>query len=140
MNLISFIKKKLMDYFIIVTGVNIAIAVLGMNYKPDEILGYDAFFSPLILGAVAVLPSIVFYSRKELDFGQMLLRRAIHLIVLELTLVGFGYISGLFTGLNIIIPFVLIVFAVYVFTLLIRWIIDSKTALAINMGLKRIQE
>jgi uncharacterized membrane protein YesL len=140
MSFMSFVKKNLIDYFIIVTGVNIAIAVLGMNYKPEELLGYDAFFSPLILGAVAVLPSFVFYSRRELSLRQMLIRRVIHLVVLELTLVGFGYIARLLTGLNITISFVLIVFAVYVFTLIIRWIIDSKTALEINLGLKRIQE
>lgn len=140
MSLLSFIKKNLMDYFVIVTGINVAIAILGMNFDPDAILGYEAYFSPLIIGAVAVLPSIVLYSRRELSLRGMLFRRALHLLVLELTLLGFGYVTGLLTEWTIVVPFVAVVLVVYVFTLLIDYLMDSKTAVEINKGLRRIQE
>lgn len=140
MSLVSFIKKNLIDYFIIVTGVNVATAILGMNFDPDRVFGYQAYFSPLIFGAVAVLPSIVMYSRRELSFRRMLIREALHLVVLEITLIAFGYFSGLLTNWSIIAAFAVGVLLVDAFTLFIRYLIDSKTAVEINKGLRRIQE
>ncbi len=140
MSLVSFIKKNLIDYFIIVTGVNVATAILGMKFDPDRVFGYQAYFSPLIFGAVAVLPSIVMYSRRELSFRRMLIREALHLVVLEITLIAFGYFSGLLTNWSIIAAFAVGVFLVNAFTLFIRYLIDSKTAVEINKGLRRIQE
>jgi Flp pilus assembly protein TadB len=140
MNFIGFMKKNLRDYFIIVTGINVAMAFLGMNLDTERSFGYEAFFSPLIIGAVAVLPSFVLYSTKELGLKQMIVRRGLHLLVLEFTLTVFGYLAGLFTSLAIVLPFVLTVLLVYLFTLLIRWILDSRTAQEINKGLKRLQE
>lgn len=133
-------KKNLRDYFIIVTGINVAMAILGLNYEADKTIGYEAFLSPLIIGAVAVFPSLVMYSAKELSLKQMLLRRGLHLVVLELTLTGFGYLAGFFTDNTILLPFILIVLLVYVFTLVFNWILDSRTAKEINRGLKLLKE
>jgi hypothetical protein len=139
MSFIEFAKKNLMSYFIIVTGVTVAIAVLGMNFDPTATLGYEAFFSPLIYGAVAVLPSLALYSKKDLTFKQMLLRRLLHFLLLELTLLGFGSILGIFDRTEVAISFALSVFVVYMFTNVIQWMIDSKTAVDINKGLKKMQ-
>ena len=140
MSLSSFIKKNLRDYFIIVTGINVAMAILGLNFEANKTIGYEAFFSPLIIGAIAVLPSFVLYSAKELSLRQMLLRRVVHLAVLELTLTGFGFLAGFFADITILLPFMVTVLLVYVFTLVFRWILDNRTAKEINKGLKRLQE
>ncbi len=140
MSFSDFMKKNLRDYFIIVTGINIAMAILGLNFEANKAIGYEAFFSPLIIGAIAVLPSVVMYSAKELSFKQMLLRRGLHLAVLELTLTGFGYLAGFFANITILLPFMVTVLLVYVFTMVFRWILDSRTAKEINKGLKRLQE
>lgn len=135
----EFIKKNLMDYFIIVTGVTVAIAVLGMNYDPDAVLGYDVLFSPLIIGAVSVLPSVVLFSRRELPMRQMLIRRVLHFIVLEITLLAFGNASSLFRDNKAAIPFAVSVFIIYLFTNIVSFFIDSRTADEINRGLKKLQ-
>lgn len=140
MNLNGFLKKNLRDYFIIVTGINAAMAILGMKLDAERSFGYEAFFSPLIIGVVALLPSIVLYSGRELGLKQMLIRRALHLLVLEATLTGFGYLAGLFEDRTLILPFVLTVLLVYLFTMTFRWILDRRTAQEINKGLKRLQE
>ena len=59
MSLSSFVKKNLRDYFIIVTGINLAMAILGLNFDTNKLIGYEAFFSPLIIGAIAIIPSFV---------------------------------------------------------------------------------
>lgn len=140
MSFTEFSKKLLMNYFIIVTGITVAIAMLGMNLYPEETLRYDAFFSPLIFGAVATLPYFVFYSRKELTFRQMLIRKILHFLLLEITQISLGYLSGLLKNLKMMVMLFVAVFAVYLFKLVINWLMDSKTAMDINEGLKRIQE
>lgn len=140
MSIKEYIRKTLMEYFIIVTGITVAIAVLGTNYDREATFGYEAYFSPLIFGAIAVLPSLVMYSGRELTLRQMLFRRVLHFVLLEAALLSFGFLSGLFQDNNAAVPFALSVFVVYLFTNIIRWMIDSRTADEINEGLKRIRQ
>lgn len=140
MSFIGFLKKNLRDYFIIVTGINVAMAILGMNLDAGRAFGYEAFLSPLIIGAVALLPGFILYSDKELSMKQMLVRRSLHLLVLEATITGFGYLAGFFEDITMVLPFILTVFLVYVFTMVFRLILDRRTAQEINKGLKRLQE
>ncbi len=140
MNLIGFFKKMLRDYFIIVTGINLAMAFLGMSIDSERSFSYDVFFSPLIMGAIASLPSIVLYSSKELSLKQTLFRSALHLLLLEVTITGFGYLVGLFADPSMVLPNILTVLLVYIFTMIFSLILDRKTAKEINKGLKRLQE
>lgn len=135
----EYLKKSLMTYFIIVTAVTIAIPVLGMNFDPGATFGYEAYYSPLIFGVVALLPSLVLYSKRELTFRRMLVRRVFHFIALESILLLFGSLFGLFDGIEVAISFAFSVLVVYLFTSMIEWVIDSKTAGKINEGLKKLQ-
>lgn len=139
MSFIEFTKKNLMTFFIIVTCVTVAIAILGANFDKGTTFGYEAFYSPIIIGIIAVLPSFVLYSKKELSLKQMLLRRILHFIVLEMILIGFGYLTKILRDTNVTISFALSVFIIYLFTNFITWIIDSRTANEINVGLKKLQ-
>lgn len=139
MSFTEFCKKNLMIYFISVTGITIATAVLGLNFEPDARFGYEAFLSPLIFGVVAVLPSFALYSRKELTLRQMLVRRVFHFVLLELTLLVFGFSAGILDGVDVAFSFAFSVLAVYLFTNVLQYILDSKTAGKINEGLKKLQ-
>lgn len=136
----EFFKKILMNYFIIVTCVTIATAILGTIYDTNNKFGYEAFYSPLIIGIVAILPSFVLYSKIELSFQHMLYRRILHFVTVEIALIGFGTIVGLFQSINVTISFAFSVLLIYLFVNLIMWIIDSKTANELNEGLKNIQK
>jgi hypothetical protein len=85
------------------------------------------------------LPTYIFYSKRELTLKQMLLRRILHFIVLELTLTVFGYATGIITNTNMAFTLAFFVFLVYLFTNVIKWIIDRNITVEINKGLKRIQ-
>ncbi len=81
----------------------------------------------------------VLYSKKELTFKQMLFRRILHFVLLEMSQLTIGYLLAAMNSVIMIMLF-LSVFSVYLFTMVIGWIIDSKTAVDINRGLKRIQD
>ena len=113
MNLKAFLKRCLMEYFIITTCVTAAIGILGLSLDPTAKVGYEGYFSPLIFGLVSLVPSIATYSRKELTFRQALIRKLFHFTLLEAMLIAFGHWAGILHGLGDTASFALAVFIVY---------------------------
>ncbi len=135
----AFLKKCLMEYFVITTCVTAAIAILGQALDPTARFGYEAYWSPLTFGFVGLIPSFITYSRKELSFQQALLRKAIHVVVLEVTLVAFGFWVGILHAFSDTSLFMLSVFIIYLAVNLISWQFDKKDAGEINKTLKSLQ-
>ena len=139
MSLKAFLKRCLMEYFIITTCVTAAIAILGLSLDPAAKIGYEGYFSPLIFGLVSLIPSIVTYSRKELSFHQTLIRKFLHLTLLETMLIVFGHWAGVLHAFADTASFALAVFIVYLAVHLVNWYLDSKEASEINSTLKVLQ-
>ncbi len=139
MSIKSFLKRCLLEYCIITTCVTAATAVLGLSISPEAMFGYEAFFSPLLFGLLSLIPSLVTYSRKELSFRQTIIRKVLHLLLLEATLTAFGHWNGMFQAFGDIAFFMLAVFAVYILVHLINWQLDRKEAGEINRILKTLQ-
>ena len=53
------IKDNLMNFFIIVTLVNIVIFVCGSIMAPEQNLTYSAFLVPIIDGLLGIIPAAV---------------------------------------------------------------------------------
>lgn len=140
MSLKAFLKRCLMEYFIITTCVTAAIAILGLSLDPAAKLGYEAYFSPLVFGLVSLVPSFITYSRKELSFRQALVRKVFHVIVLEAMLIAFGFWAGILHGAVDASFFGLAVFIVYLAVNFISWQLDKKDACEINKTLKSLQD
>lgn len=139
MSLKAFLKRCLMEYFVITTCVTAAIAVLGLRLDPAAKFGYEAYFSPLLWGLVSLAPSIATYSRKELTFRQTLIRKLFHLALLEATLTAFGHWAGIVHGFGDTVCFALAVFIVYLAVNGISWYLDNREAVEINKTLKALQ-
>lgn len=139
MSLKAFLKQCLMEYFIITTCVTAAIPILGLSLDPAARFGYEAYFSPLLFGLVSLVPSIATYSRKELTLPQTLLRKLLHLALLEAMLVAFGHWAGVLHGPGDTAAFALAVLLVDLVVNWISWQLDSKEAVRINETLKAFQ-
>jgi len=135
----TFLKRCLLEYFIITTCVTAATAILGLTLDPTAKFGYESFFSPLIFGFISLVPSFVTYSHKELSFRQTLIRKVLHVTVLEAMLIGFGFWAGILHNPAGASFFALAVFIVYMAVNLISWKLDQKDANEINETLKSIQ-
>ncbi len=139
MSLKEFLKKRLMEYFITVTCVTLAMAILGLSLEPAARFGYDAYFSPLIFGLVSLIPALVTYSRRELSLRQTIIRKALHFLLLEILLVAFGRWAGLLNNIDSTASFALTVLIVYLAVNLFSWQLDKKEATQINQTLKALQ-
>lgn len=134
-----FTKKILMSFFISTTCITAVIAILGMLFEPDKYFGYSAYFSPLIFGALATLPQLITYSKKELTLKQTIVRKLIFLLLLELLVVFTLYSAGTLTSASIVIALVLSVLIIFLTVHLVIWVNDSTTAREFNKSLKVLQ-
>ena len=135
----AFLKRCLMEYFIITTCVTAATAILGLSLDPTAKFGYEGYFSPLLFGLMSLVPSIATYSRKELSLRQTLLRKLIYFVLLETMLISFGHWARILHGLYDTLYFALTVLIVYLAVDLISWHLDSKEASKINKTLRSLQ-
>ncbi|MBO7425492.1 MAG: hypothetical protein J6U23_07410 [Clostridiales bacterium] len=135
------IKDNLMDFFIIVTLVNVAIFIVGIILAPEERLGYTAFIVPVIDGILGIIPGLVMYSKRELTVKQMIVRNIIQLISIELIIVFFTFgFSGISSDrIPLLIAVIGSVAFVFIGVIIFRFILDSRTARKMTDDLKVFQ-
>lgn len=135
------LRSVLSSYFIIATLINAATFILGEIFRPDDKFGYDAFLSPLIYAAIALIPMLCMYSKKELTLKQHIVREILQLISIEVILIFFGLGSKSLAPENLALTasFALSVFVIYILVGVIAWLLDLNQAKQINSELKAFQ-
>ncbi len=133
------VKKVMMSFFVSVTCITVAIAVVGMAFEPNALFGYDAFLSPLIFGALASLPILVKYSSKELSVRQTIIRALMHLILLEATILSTLRFAGILTSISMAVALGTSILVIDMTVSLVLWIQDTRTAKQFNEALQKMQ-
>ncbi len=134
-----FIKEVMMSFFVSIACIAAAMALVGMIFEPDTRFGYEAFLSPIIFGALASLPLLVKYSKKELSIKQTAIRNVIHFILLEAVILLVLYFGGMITSISMAISLGISIFMIDLTVNLVLWINDKRTAKVFNNALKRLQ-
>lgn len=130
------------SYFISVTLINVAIFTTGMLFRPEQKFGYEAFLSPLLFGALTVIPTIIMYSKKELTVRQLLFRKAIQLILDIVIVVAAIFAGNELTGdtvaaaVGVSVSIVIVFAAVH----LIEWLLERRTAKQLTEQLAAFQK
>ena len=136
----SRIREMAEAFFVCTTCICILQGVLGMMLYPAEQISYDAFLVPPLFGFLSVLFGIVTWSKEEQTIKQVLIRRAIHLVLIETMVFGVNYFAGnrfpLAEAVILAIGIAVVFVAVYVIT----WLSDRKSARDFNDKLKKYQE
>ncbi|MBO4636902.1 MAG: DUF3021 family protein [Clostridiales bacterium] len=136
------IKETLGIFFIAVTLIDAAMFILGMMLQPDMQFGYEAFVYPLIYGAIGCIPSLIFYTKKEMTFKQALVRDLLQMFMIAGLIVGvmFGSIKLTSDTLPQFIGVVISIVIIYILVNVIGWVFDMKTAVKMTEDLKKYQE
>lgn len=140
MNNQSKLSEFIMSFCICTTGITLLEGLLGMLLYPNELLPYKAFFSPPLFALFSVALGCVTVSKQELTIKQVLIRRAIHLILIEMMVFGLNYMAGYvfpfgegcMLAVGIALVFVLVYF--------VLWLLDRRSAKQFNEQLKRYQQ
>lgn len=126
----EYLKNELTGFFIVTTCVNIVMFVLGSTYNSEAVFSYEILLYPPIYGLFATIPSIILYSRRELSARQVLVRKILHFVCLEilLILVTFHGDNLCMENASIIAAFAVSVFIVWLCVNLVSWVLDRKQA------------
>ena len=135
------IKDILNSFFISVTLINAAMLILGKFLRPNQTFGYEVFMYPLLYGLVGTIPSIIVGERKELSVRQVLVRKAIQLVLLTVLLlvVIFGGTPMNADNISAAIGVAISVVVIYVLVHLILWWLDLRKAKDLTEDLLKFQ-
>ena len=134
-----FIKNILLSFFVSFTLISLAMMGIGFIYEPTKQFGYDIFLSPLLFSFIATLPSLLNYSRKELSIKAVIIRKVVHLLLLEVLILGVLFISQIITSPELLLSLGLSIVIIDVSVQLVLYINDKRTAVTINKSMKIYQ-
>ena len=75
------------------TLITIAVSLIGSAFDSDARFGYDTLLVPIAYAALCMLPTLVTWSRRELSPKQLLIRKAIMLVLLEAVILLIAFTS-----------------------------------------------
>ena len=136
------LREMISSFFISVTLINIAILVLGLIFRPEQKFGYEVFVYPLIYGMIGVIPTLVINVNRELTVKQVVIRKAIEMVLIIVLLLAFifGGLPADRANIPAAAGVAVSVVIIYVLVTLISWLLDVRTAGKMTEDLLRFQE
>lgn len=133
------IKAMIYSFFVITTGIVASVATFCFVFTRNATFGVGIFWKILLLAVLTTLPHLIFYSPKELNKKDWLVREVIHITVLISILIYFGHT---WEWIEIGNPkqigfFIFLILAVYSVVKLHAFQSDRKIAHQLNIGLKK---
>ena len=124
------IRDMINTYFMLTTMILAAMMLLGTHFMPEVRFGYDELNSPLIYAAWGTLPNVVMYARKELTMKQMMIRKIMQLVLVEIIVLAVALPTEIWKNGNValVISLAICVLVIYVLTHVIEWYQDSISA------------
>lgn len=132
MNIKELIKKLIMSYFIIFTIVVTSLSVLRQIFIPDKSFELKDMFIYMLGSLLGDLPTLIFYSPREVSERGMRIRIVIHFVVLEVVLLTFGRVIGVVNGAINMIVFAVQIAVIYLLVRFFNLLYDKKEANSIN--------
>ncbi len=129
-------------YTLLVTLITVLMIVLGNLLDGDRVLGYDAFFSPLIYALIGTAAAMVTRSDRELSVRSLIIRKVISLLLIEGSVIFIALNADTIpTEKSWVLPgLALGVFVIFALAHIILYFIVRKEAEELNADLSRYQE
>jgi len=137
-----FLVNKLILFFMLSTLITVAVFLIGSAFDSDARFGYGALLSPIKYAALCLLPTLVTWSRHELTTKQLLLRKALMLVLLEAVILLIAFTSpAIDTGsTEVVLTIAGSVLVIFVLANLFIWLHESAEAKKMNVDLARFQK
>ena len=142
MSLKQFLIQKLVLFFTLSTLITIAVFILGSVFDKENRFGYSALLSPLAYAGCCVLPSIVTYSRRELQPRKLVLRKVLQFLLTEGIILFLAYHSTVIDTSRIVVVLGIAgsVLVIFLLVFLFSWLINSEQAKQMNEELQEFQK
>lgn len=138
----EFILDCIRTFFTVVTLINMVMFLLGLYFMPENRFGYEAFIVPIIYGLAGTLPNIVLYSKRELKVGELIVRKAIQVVLVEVCVLfaAFYNTGEAAQSVEIVGSTAISILVIYVVATLLDWLQNSLAAKQMTEELKKFQE
>ena len=136
------IREAAGSYFISVTLINAAMLILGSLLSPHQRFGYEAFLYPLIYGLIGIIPSLIISTDKELSVKQVVIRKAMQMLLIMVLLLAFMFAGRPMDREQILAAagVAMSVAVIYVLVNVIEWMLDLRTAKGMTEDLQNYQQ
>ena len=137
-----FLINKLVLFFMLSTLITIAVYLIGSAFDSEARFGYDALLTPIKYAALCLLPTLVMWSQHELSPKQILVRKALMLVLLEAVILFIAFTSPVIdTGSDkVILTLVGSVLVIFVLVNLFLWLQGSAEAKKLSRDLAAYQK
>lgn len=136
----DFFKKYMTDFLLIQAGITLAMGMIGCIAPPEEGLDHHILFMPFVYAAFCLLPSVVTYSSKELNIRQMVFRKIIQFLLIELVVLLISYLAGALFSTFMFMAIMLAVAVIYAAVNWIDYVVEKSASAAMTQKLQHIKE
>lgn len=130
MQLEDLLKAMLRSFCVITTGIVASMFMFCLIFYPDATFSLADIGKVILMGLISDSLFIIFYSPKELDKKQMLIRNIIHLLALLFTLIYFANLWNWIELSNFkeVMVLAILIMSVYIIVYAINTYKDKKMA------------
>ncbi|MNW45644.1 hypothetical protein D3C74_229150 [compost metagenome] len=139
MKLAGFTKMFIRNYLIIFASIVICLTLLRQIFSSSSYFELTDIYIYMLCALVGNLPSLLFYSPKDISEKKMRFRFIIHFVVLEAVLLTFGNVLGLVNGALNTIIFASQIAVIYMIVQFLTFMNDKKETQRINEKLKKMK-
>lgn len=128
----NILSDMVMAFFVSTTLITIGSGIIGSIFLKEVTFGYSVFLSPPLIGLLSSFLSIISYSKKELSTTQIMVRRVIHLLIIEMMVFGLNYFAGVVFDLWFAVILAAFIMLIFISVYAIIWLNDKRIAKAFN--------
>lgn len=128
----NILSDMVMAFFVSTTLITIGSGIIGSIFLKEVTFGYSVFLSPPLIGLLSSFLSIISYSKKELSTAQIMVRRVIHLLIIEMMVFGLNYFAGVVFDLWFAVILAAFIMLIFISVYAIIWLNDKRIAKAFN--------
>lgn len=128
----NILSDIVMAFFVSTTLITIGSGIIGSIFLKEVTFGYSVFLSPPLIGLLSSFLSIISYSKKELSTAQIMVRRVIHLLIIEIMVFGLNYFAGMVFDLWFAVILAAFIMLIFISVYAIIWLNDKRIAKAFN--------
>ena len=140
MELREFLKKCMIDFLLIQAGITLAIGIIGCTSSPEGQVNYYILFMPFLYAFFCLLPSFITYSSKELSIRQMIFRKVIQFLLIELIVLLISYLAEALVNTFLCITIMLTVVVIYSAVNLIDFYIEKTNSDSMTRKIQQLKE
>ena len=136
-----FLVDKLSLFFMLSTLITIAVSLIGSSFDGTASLDYGSLLVPVKYAGLCLLPTFVTWSGHELSLQELIVRKALMLVLLEAVIMWIAWTSPVIDTMNLQVVLTLGASVLDIFLLvnLFLWLRDSAEAKKMNEDLAMLQ-